>query len=73
MTCSCASDADGVTQTTQPTFEVAVNKAGLIELDTDGDDAADETRLVAGAGTYSFTGPVYAEGAPRRRFRICMI
>ena len=46
---SGASNSDRLTNVTKPTFDVAVNQAGSIELDVDG--KAVTTRAVASAGT----------------------
>ena len=58
---SGASALDDITSVTTPTFDVIVSKAGLVEIDFDGDGSADESFLAATAGTHqrSFS---FAEG-----------
>ncbi len=57
------SDQDNITNVTTPTFDVIVNKRGLIEVDFDGDGVTDTSQGVEAAGTYPFTASEYADGA----------
>lgn len=59
---SGVSDTDDLTNDNTPTFDVTVDKAGLIGIDYTGDLVADVTQLVAAAGTVSFTTAVLADG-----------
>lgn len=59
---SGVSNTDNLTNDNTPTFDVTVNEAGLIEIHYDGDNVADETRVVSGAGTESFTAPTLGDG-----------
>jgi hypothetical protein len=54
---SGASNHDGLTNVTKPTFDVAVNQAGTIGIDFDGNGTTDATQTVSLAGTYQFTEP----------------
>jgi hypothetical protein len=51
------SDHDGLTNVATPTVDVTVDKAGLIEVDFDGDGVYDASRTVTAAGTYDLTAP----------------
>ena len=59
---SGASNHDGITNVTNPTFDVQVNQAGTIGVDFDGNGTIDATLSVQVAGTYQFTAPTLANG-----------
>ncbi len=54
---SGASNHDGITNVTKPTFDVQVNQGGAIAVDFDGNGTIDATLSVPVAGTYQFTAP----------------
>ncbi|MEZ6090516.1 MAG: FG-GAP-like repeat-containing protein [Pirellulaceae bacterium] len=55
---SGSSQSDGITNDTTPTFSIAVNYAGLIEVDYFGDGSIDDTLSAPVAGVYEFTPSV---------------
>ncbi|HOX36675.1 MAG TPA: Ig-like domain-containing protein, partial [Candidatus Brocadiia bacterium] len=58
------SDTDNLTADNTPTFDVTVNKGGLIEIDYNGDSVIDASLSVADAGVYQFTpSPALIDGA----------
>ena len=59
---SGASNHDGLTKVTRPTFDVQVNQAGTIGVDFNGDGTTDATLSVSLPGTYQFTAPTLANG-----------
>lgn len=59
---SGVSDSDNITNVTAPTFHVTVNRAGLLEVDFEGDGTIDSSGLIIGAGTAVLTGPQLADG-----------
>ena len=56
------SQTDHLTNRTDPTFDVTVNKAGVIGLDFNGDGTYEVTRTVTGAGTFALTAPALTSG-----------
>ncbi len=52
----------GITNITDPTFDVQVNQAGTIEMDFQGNGTINATLSVPVAGTYQFTSPTLANG-----------
>src|SRR5262249_22263264 len=59
---SGVSNVDNLTNDNTPTFTVAANKTGRIEMDYGGDGTADETRDVAAFGEFAFTATALSEG-----------
>ncbi|MFI5453930.1 MAG: Ig-like domain-containing protein [Isosphaerales bacterium] len=59
---SGASNHDGITNVTNPTFDVQVNQAGTIGIDFDGNGTIDATMSVQVGGTYQLTAPTLANG-----------
>jgi len=59
---SGVSSTDNLTNDNTPTFTVAVNKGGRIDMDYDGNATVDESRTVAAFGNYGFTVPALLDG-----------
>ena len=60
---SGASNHDGITNVTTPTFDVQVNQGGTVAVDFDGNGTTDATLSVPVAGTYQFAAPKLAAGS----------
>ena len=59
---SGVSNNDGLTNVTNPAFDVQVNEAGTIQMDFTGKGTVTATLAVTSAGTYQLTAPVLPNG-----------